>query len=81
MIPTTAKSAADSRLIESTPAPADRLLTFREVNALLGMTCKTAHTARAFAARGLLRAVRINCRVVRYSEASVRALVAGRVAA
>jgi predicted DNA-binding transcriptional regulator AlpA len=59
-------------------APADRLITFREVNSLLGLACKTGHTARAYAARGLIRAVRINERVVRFSEASVHALVAGK---
>jgi hypothetical protein len=61
--------------------PADKLIGFREVNDLLGMECKTGHTARAFAARGQIRAVRVNSRVVRYSLSSVLELVAGREAA
>ena len=75
------KTASRSGLNEHTAAQADRLLTFREVHALTGSTCKTGHYARALAARGLIRAVRLNERVVRYSEASVFALVGGRVAA
>jgi hypothetical protein len=61
-------------------APADRLIDFRSVGELLGLRCKTGHTARALAARGQIRAVRINGRVIRYSEASVHALIAGRAA-
>ncbi len=77
---TTATTTPGSQQTESITAPGDRLLTFREVNTLLGMKCRTGHTARAYAARGLIRAVRLNERVMRYSEASVRALVAGRTA-
>lgn len=74
----TKSKIADSQSTESTTAPADRLLTFREVGALLGFSCRTGHTARAYAARGQIRAVRLNERVIRYSEASVRELIAGR---
>lgn len=56
----------------------DRLLTFREAAALLGSTCKTSHVMRSLARQGKIRAVRINERVVRFSEASVRELIAGR---
>lgn len=59
------------------PAAADRLLHYRQVNELIGSTCKTGHTARALAARGLIRAVKFNARVTRYSESSVLALIAG----
>jgi len=62
----------------SPPAETDRLLDFRAVHALVGSKCKTGHTARALAARGQIRAVRFNERVVRYSEKSVFALVAGK---
>jgi len=57
--------------------PADRLLGFREVNALVGSNCKTSHTARSLARRGLIRAVQLNERVVRFSEASVFAFING----
>ncbi len=67
--------AADSRQNEST----DKAITFREVNDLTGSACKTSHTARALAARGQIRAIRINERVVRYSLNSVLALISGRV--
>ena len=75
---TPSPSSADSKKsgLETTP---DRLIDFRRVGELIGSRCRTAHTARAMAARGLIRAVRLNERVVRYSEASVRALVAGLV--
>ena len=66
---------------DAVSAKSDRLICFREVHALVGSACKTGHTARSLAARGLIRAVRINERVVRYSEHSVLALVAGKVAA
>lgn len=79
---TTKQNAATSRSTEFINATsADRLICFREVHALLGMKCKTGHTARALAARGQIRAVRINERVVRYSEKSVRELIAGKVSA
>jgi len=72
------KNTADSRPPESTTAP-DKLLTFRQVGERLGLACKTSHSARAFAARGQIVAVRINERVVRFTESSVAALIAGRV--
>jgi hypothetical protein len=53
------------------------LIGFREVNALVGSACKTSHTARNLARRGLIRAVQINERVVRFSEASVLAFING----
>lgn len=58
-------------------ANADRLLTAQETTALLGLKCRTAHTALNYARRGLIRAVRLNARTVRFSEASVRQLIAG----
>jgi len=59
-------------------ATSDRLLTFSEVGKLVGSHCKTGHYARSLAANGLIRSVRINSRVIRYSERSVMALIAGR---
>jgi hypothetical protein len=59
------------------PEQGDRLLTFREVHALLGSTCKTGHYARALAKRGKIRAVYLNERVMRYSAASVQKLIGG----
>lgn len=65
---------------QTTAAPTgERLLTFREVHQLLGLRCRTGHTARALAARGQIRCVRLNGRVLRYTEASVRALIDGKV--
>jgi predicted DNA-binding transcriptional regulator AlpA len=58
----------------------DRLLTFREVNDLLGSDCKTAHTVLEYARRGLLKQVRLSTRAYRYTESSVRALIAARMA-
>ncbi len=52
---------------------------YKQVAALTGSDCKTGHHARELARRGQIRAVRINERVIRYSEQSVLALVAGRV--
>lgn len=72
------ETAADRRQPEPASDVGDRLLTFREVNALLGLHCRTAHTVRGYAARGLIRAVRLNGRMVRYSQASVLALIAGQ---
>ena len=60
------------------PRQTDRLLTFREVHALVGSTCRTAHTALRLARRGLIEQVRLNERVIRYKESSVLKLVAGR---
>lgn len=51
--------------------PADRLVGFRETNALVGSVCKTSHTARSLARRGLIRAVHLNDRCVRFSERSI----------
>jgi len=76
------RNAAASRqteaLITATPQ-GDRLLHYKAVATLTGSDCKTGHHARELARRGQIRAVRINERVIRYSEQSVLALVAGRV--
>lgn len=53
----------------------DRLVDFRRVNALIGSRCVTGHIARKYAREGLICAVRINSRVLRYSEASVIAFI------
>lgn len=78
---------------EATPAPANQsggtvppvaeetLLTFRQVNQRIGSGCKSSHTARNLARRGLIRAVQINSRCVRFSAQSVADLVAGRLRA
>ncbi|MFM8338040.1 MAG: hypothetical protein ACKODK_20995 [Opitutaceae bacterium] len=58
----------------------DRLIDFRRVNELLGSRCRSAHFALRLAARGQIRAVTLNPRVVRYQESSVRDLIAGRTA-
>jgi hypothetical protein len=73
--------AASRAANEATPATAytDRLLTYQEVNSAIGSKCRTSHTARNLVRRGLIRQVRINERVIRYSERSVRDLVEGRV--
>jgi hypothetical protein len=79
-VKTVSTAAASGKNEANTATPkGDRLLTFREVHSLIGSDCKTAHTARALAARGQIRAVKLNARVTRYSEQSVLALVAGRV--
>ena len=70
--------AAASRQPEALPAQADRLLAFRTINHLTGSQCKTGHFARSLAKRGLIRAVRINERVVRYSERSVIDFISGK---
>lgn len=56
----------------------DRLITFREVNTLIGSRCQTGHAARSLAAKGLIRAVRLSPKTVRYSEQSVNALIQGK---
>lgn len=61
-------------------AQADRLLPFIEVNRLIGSRCRTGHTALALMRKGLIKGIRINERVIRYSENSVLALIAGRAA-
>ena len=53
----------------------ERGLTFREVYELVGLRCKTSHTARDMAKRGQIRAIRLNGRVTRYSLTSVRQLL------
>lgn len=58
-------------------APQDRLIDFRCVNKLVGARCQTSHTARSLAKQGLIRAVRINQRVIRFSENSVFQFIAG----
>jgi hypothetical protein len=78
---TTATKAAATGQKEAPTAQADRLLAFREVHALTGSTCKTGAYARQLAARGLIKCVRLNERVLRYTESSVRALIAGEVRA
>ncbi len=60
---------------------ADCLLDFRAVHALIGSKCRTGHTARSLAARGLIREVRLSNRALRYSQNSVFALMAGKVSA
>jgi len=57
---------------------ADRLIDFRTVADLVGSRCKSAHCALRLAAKGQIRAVRINARTVRYSENSVNALISGK---
>jgi len=57
--------------------PSDRLIDFRQVNELTGSRCSTAHNARALAKRGQIKSVRLNERVIRYSERSVLDLVNG----
>ena len=61
-------------------AQADRLLPFIEVNRIIGSRCRTGHTARTLMRKGLIKGIRINERVIRYSENSVLALIAGRAA-
>lgn len=61
-------------------AQADRLLHFLVVNRLIGSRCRTGHTARDLMRKGLIKGIRINERVIRYSENSVRTLIAGRAA-
>ena len=76
-------TAAASRQTEATSATAhqaDRLLTAQDVMQRLGLKCKTSHTALILASRGSIVAVRINQRVVRFTESSVNALIAGKVA-
>lgn len=74
MVKTLPSNISQSRLAT------DRLIDFREVGQLVGLRCKTSHTARALAKRGQIREVYINDRTIRYSENSVLDLIAGRVA-
>ena len=55
----------------------DKLLRFQEVNFLIGSRCRTGHTARDLMRKGLIKGIRINGRVIRYSENSVLALIRG----
>ena len=57
----------------------NRLLTFREVNAMIGSICKTAHPALNLARKGLIESVRINQRTIRFNEASVHKFVADKI--
>ena len=77
----TSISAVSRKSKEANPvtAPADRLLNYKEVNAVIGSQCRTSHTARKLSRRGLIKAIRLNDRVIRYSELSVLALVEGGV--
>jgi len=59
----------------------DSLLNFREVNRMLGSRCKSGHFALRLAKKGQIRGVFLNARIVRYSENSVRDLIAGKVGA
>lgn len=59
------------------PLSTDKLIDFRQVNNLIGSKCQSGHTARALAVRGQITAIRINERVIRYSQASVLAFIAG----
>lgn len=62
----------------ATPAPAEeRLLHFSDVNRLIGSRCKTSHAARDLARRGLIVGIRLNARVVRYTQTSVLKLARG----
>ena len=79
---TTPQRPAARSVSQSAPtAQPDRLIAFRDVHALTGSTCKTGAYARQLAARGLIKCVRLNERTLRYTESSVRALIAGEIAA
>lgn len=69
-----------ARVSSKPVTPNDRLIDFREVMQLLGLRCRTGHTARALATRGQIRMVRLNERTIRFSEASVHELIANRTA-
>ena len=70
-------NSAASRFQNEANRP-ERLLTFREVGELIGSKCRTAHTVLQLAKRGQIEAVRLNERVIRYRESSVRRLIEGR---
>ncbi len=59
----------------ATPTTGDRLLTREQANEMLGLKAKTSHTLRAMAARGQIEAVRLNGRVLRFRESSIRQLI------
>jgi len=70
-----AESTADSSI---DPRP-DRALRSCEVQKLLGLSTKRGDTARRLAGEGRIREIRLNSRVLRYSERSVFAFLAGRL--
>lgn len=57
---------------------APEAIDFREVYRLLSLRCRTGHTARSLARRGLIRRIDLSPRLHRYSRASVMELIAGR---
>tara|TARA_R110000822_G_scaffold163776_3_gene304020 strand:- start:268 stop:726 length:459 start_codon:yes stop_codon:yes gene_type:complete len=70
----------DVPIVKTVPlVKTNRLLTFREVNAMIGSVCKTSHPALGLARKGLIECVRINERTIRFSESSVLKLVAGKI--
>ena len=54
----------------------DTLVDFREAQRMLGSRCKTSHYALSLARRGLIRAVRLNERSVKFSRRSILELIA-----
>ena len=54
----------------------DVLVDFREAQRMLGSRCKTSHYALSLARRGLIRAVRLNERSVKFSRRSILELIA-----
>ena len=56
----------------------DRLVDYREATPLLGSKCKTPHFCRRLERRGLLRAIRLSPRCVRYSLSNVMDIVGGK---
>jgi hypothetical protein len=77
MVQTTSKAPASGQK-EAPTARIDKAVDFRRVNELTASKCKTGHYARALAARGQIRPIKLNSRTIRYSEASVLALIAGK---
>jgi len=75
------KLKTNSDQVQQAAQREDSLLTFRQVNELLGSSCKSGHFALRLSKKGLIRAVFFNERIVRYSENSVRDLIAGKVGA
>ena len=56
-------------------APAEKLITYREVNDLLGLKCKTSHSVLLFFKRNSLPIIRLNARVIRFRESDVQRLI------
>lgn len=56
----------------------DKLITFQEVNVLLGINSRFSSTVRSYAKQGKIRSVKLNNRVIRYSRDSVLALISGK---